>query len=45
MPNAKTFKYTEHGNLMNFAVLRKVSRGYKIEPLFADNYDVVQKLN
>ena len=44
MSNAKTFKYKGERSLMGFAVLRKVIEGYKIGPLFADNYNVAQEL-
>lgn len=44
MPDNKTFKYTEQGQLKGFAIVRKVYKGYKICPLFADNLTIAEEL-
>jgi GNAT superfamily N-acetyltransferase len=44
MPEAFTFKYAENNRLKGVAVLRKVRRGYKIGPLFADTPGVADAL-
>jgi GNAT superfamily N-acetyltransferase len=44
MPDSKTFKYVENGDLKGFAVIRKVNIGYKICPLFADNERIAEEL-
>lgn len=44
LPDNKTFKY-QRGDLINgYAIVRKVSRGYKIGPLFADDPHVAEEL-
>jgi GNAT superfamily N-acetyltransferase len=43
-PNAKTFKYVAQGNLQGFAIIRKCVKGYKVCPLFANNYTVAEAL-
>ena len=44
IPYNKTFKYVENNVLKGFAVVRKVSTGYKICPLFADNEQIAEEL-
>ena len=44
LPNNKTFKYIEHGELKGFAIVRKANTGYKICPLFADNEEIAENL-
>lgn len=44
MPHTKTFKYVEEKELKGFAVVRKVSKGYKVCPLFADNQRIAEEL-
>lgn len=44
IPNNKTFKYVEEGQIKGFAIVRKAYTGYKICPLFADSEDIAQKL-
>lgn len=44
LPQTKAFKYVENGTLKGFVVLRKATVGYKIGPLFADNYQVAEAL-
>ncbi|HVX48645.1 MAG TPA: GNAT family N-acetyltransferase, partial [Chitinophagaceae bacterium] len=44
LPGNKTFKYVEDGVLKGFAVVRKLIRGYKIGPLFAENGAVAEEL-
>jgi len=40
----KTFKYMEDNMLKGFAVMRKVDKGYKICPLFADHSLIAEEL-
>lgn len=42
--NVKTFKFVENGKLEGFAILRKAKKGYKICPLFANNYTIAEEL-
>lgn len=42
--DARTFKFTEDGVLKGYALARKVIKGYKIGPLFADNAIVAEEL-
>jgi GNAT superfamily N-acetyltransferase len=42
--NAKAFQYTDHNNLLGFAVIRQCQNGYKIGPLFAENEAVAAAL-
>jgi GNAT superfamily N-acetyltransferase len=44
LPENYTFKYTEHGILKGFAVLRKANEGFKIGPLFANNGAIAEAL-
>lgn len=44
MPQSKAFKYIEDGQLKGFVMIRKVTSGYKVCPLFADNYTVAKAL-
>ncbi len=43
-PKGKTFKYVENGKLTGYAFVRKANTGYKICPLFADNYTIAEEL-
>lgn len=42
--SVKTFKYSYKEKLMGFAVIRKVNKGYKVCPLFADNVEIAEEL-
>lgn len=44
LPENKTFKYVEGNKLRGFTIARKVSNGFKIGPLFADNKKVAEEL-
>ncbi len=44
LPGNKTFKYTEDNIIKGFAVVRKLIKGYKIGPLFADNAMIAEEL-
>jgi GNAT superfamily N-acetyltransferase len=44
LPESWAFKYQHTTELNGFAVIRKVRRGFKIGPLFADNYEVAEQL-
>lgn len=44
IPNIHTFKYEINGVILGYACLRKVNRGLKICPLFADNIVVAEAL-
>lgn len=44
MMGARTFLYRENGVLAGFVVMRQAASGYKIGPLFADNYGIAKSL-
>jgi GNAT superfamily N-acetyltransferase len=44
LPESSQFKYEEEGIVKGYAVVRKVQRGYKIGPLFADTPAVAEAL-
>jgi GNAT superfamily N-acetyltransferase len=44
MKEAKSFQFIDDKELKGFAVLRKAGVGYKIGPLFADNYSAAEEL-
>ncbi|WNJ18451.1 GNAT family N-acetyltransferase [Pontibacter sp. G13] len=44
IPGAKAFQFVRENHLEGFAVIRPVEKGYKIGPLFADNFDVAKAL-
>jgi len=44
LPEVKTFKFIENGELKGFAVMRKTNKGYKICPLFADDAAIATEL-
>ena len=44
LPENKTFKYVENGNLNGFAIVRKANKGFKVCPLFADNEMIAEEL-
>ena len=44
LPGNKNFKYVEKNQLKGFCVLRKVSKGFKIGPLFADTPEIAEEL-
>lgn len=44
MPESKTFKYVENGELKGYAMIRKATTGYKVCPLFADNRIIAEAL-
>lgn len=44
MPDNRTFKYTEGGKTLGFAIVRKANNGYKVCPLFADTELIAEEL-
>jgi GNAT superfamily N-acetyltransferase len=44
LPGSKSFKYEEEGSIKGMAIIRVVSRGYKICPLFAENAQIAEEL-
>ena len=44
MPQSNSFKYSEDNQIMGYAVIRKVDKGYKIGPLFANNNQIAEEL-
>ncbi|MFK5856788.1 MAG: GNAT family N-acetyltransferase [Bacteroidota bacterium] len=44
LPENKTFKYVEKDIIRGFCIARKVSNGFKIGPLFADNKKIAEEL-
>ena len=44
LPESSQFKYEEEGIVKGYAVVRKVQRGYKIGPLFADSPAIAELL-
>ncbi len=44
IPNSKCFKFTNRDKLEGYTVIRKVDSGFKIGPLFANNYEVAEEL-
>ncbi len=38
------FKYTHNNKIQGYAVIRRVDQGFKIGPLFADNYEIAREL-
>ncbi len=44
MPNAYALGKIENNQLLGYGVIRKCSKGYKIGPLFAGNFDVAKEL-
>jgi GNAT superfamily N-acetyltransferase len=44
LPNVRTFKYGDKGDLRGFAVIRKAVKGYKVCPLFANNKEIAEEL-
>lgn len=44
MPNVKAFQFRDNGKMRGFAVVRKVIKGYKVCPLFADNKLIAEEL-
>jgi GNAT superfamily N-acetyltransferase len=44
MPNLKAFKMVVNNRLLGFALLRKAAVGYKICPLFAEDFCVAEEL-
>jgi GNAT superfamily N-acetyltransferase len=44
LPGSRSFKFSENNRLKGYAVIREVNAGYKIGPLFADNYMVAEAL-
>lgn len=44
LEDSKTFKYVQDGRLRGFATVRKLKKGYKVCPLFADDYTIAAKL-
>ncbi len=44
LPENRTFKYSEGNKVRGFAIARKVSNGFKVGPLFADNNTIAEEL-
>ncbi|AKP50847.1 GNAT family N-acetyltransferase [Cyclobacterium amurskyense] len=44
LPDIKTFKYIENGQIKGFSIVRKANTGYKICPLFADSEFIAEEL-
>ncbi len=44
LPESRTFTFIENQVLKGYALLRKAGTGYKIGPLFAENYPVAEAL-
>jgi len=44
LPESSQFKYEEEGIVKGYALVRKVQRGYKIGPLFADSPEIAESL-
>ncbi len=44
LPDNKTFKYMQDGQLKGFVIIRKADTGYKICPLFADDERIAKEL-
>lgn len=44
IPESKTFKYVEDGQLKGYAMIRKANVGYKVCPLFADSPEIAEAL-
>jgi GNAT superfamily N-acetyltransferase len=44
LPENKNFKYVEKNQLRGFSIVRKVSTGFKVGPLFADNTKIAEEL-
>lgn len=44
LPESSQFKYEEEGLIKGYSVVRKVQRGYKIGPLFADSTSIAESL-
>jgi len=44
LPDNKTFKYMQNGQLQGFAIVRKAHIGYKVCPLFAQSETVAKEL-
>ncbi len=44
LPENKTFKYVERDKIRGFCIARKVSNGFKVGPLFADNKKIAEEL-
>ncbi len=44
MPQSSVFKYAKANEVKGYAVIRKVVKGYKIGPLFADTCEIAEEL-
>jgi GNAT superfamily N-acetyltransferase len=44
MPNTKSYIYLEDSKVKGWGLIRKCRKGYKIGPLFADNYEIADNL-
>jgi ribosomal protein S18 acetylase RimI-like enzyme len=44
LPMSHQFKYAQNNEILGFAVIREVDQGFKIGPLFADNYEIAREL-
>jgi GNAT superfamily N-acetyltransferase len=44
MPEVKAFKYYDENNIKGFVIVRKANKGFKICPLFADDFNIANEL-
>lgn len=44
LPKNKNFKFVENNKICGFCIVRKVDKGFKIGPLFADNSTIAEEL-
>lgn len=44
MPEVKAFKYYDENKLKGFVIVRKANKGFKICPLFADDFNIADEL-
>jgi ribosomal protein S18 acetylase RimI-like enzyme len=44
LPESHAFKYSENGMVKGYCMIRKAALGYKVCPLFANDFDIAQEL-
>lgn len=44
IPETKAFKFIEKDQLKGFCIIRKAAKGFKVCPLFADNFNIAEEL-
>ncbi len=44
MPQSQAFQYVDEGEIKGYAVIRKVDKGFKIGPLFANDANIAEEL-